>query len=34
MAPGYELSDFEGADADELVARWPHRAALIRALVR
>ncbi len=34
MAPGYELSDFEGGDADELVARWPHRAELIRALVR
>jgi uncharacterized protein len=34
MAPGYALSDFEGANADELAARWPHRAELIRALSR
>ena len=34
MAPGYALSDFEGADADDLAARWPHRADLIRALTR
>ena len=34
MAPGYELSDFEGADAGELIARWPHRAELIGALTR
>ena len=34
MAPGYALSDFEGADAAGLIARWPHRADLIRALTR
>ncbi len=34
MAPGYALSDFEGADRDALIARWPHRADLIRALMR
>lgn len=34
MAPGYALTDFEGADADALIARWPHRADLIRALTR
>ncbi len=34
MAPGYALSDFEGADAAALIERWPNRADLIRALVR
>jgi predicted cupin superfamily sugar epimerase len=34
MAPGYTLSDFEGAVAAELVARWPHREDLINALTR
>jgi predicted cupin superfamily sugar epimerase len=34
MAPGFVLTDFEGARADELIARWPHRAELIRALTR
>lgn len=34
MAPGYALTDFEGADAADLIARWPHRAELISALVR
>jgi predicted cupin superfamily sugar epimerase len=34
MAPGFVLSDFEGADAGDLIARWPHRADLIRALTR
>jgi predicted cupin superfamily sugar epimerase len=34
MAPGFVLSDFEGAGAGELVERWPHRAELIRALTR
>ena len=34
MAPGFVLSDFEGADAADLIARWPHRADLIRALTR
>jgi uncharacterized protein len=34
MAPGFVLSDFEGAGAGELVEHWPHRAELIRALTR
>jgi predicted cupin superfamily sugar epimerase len=34
MAPGFVLSDFEGAAAADLIARWPHRADLIRALTR
>ena len=34
MAPGYALSDFEGADATDLAARWPQRADLIAALTR
>ena len=28
------LSDFEGAAAADLIARWPHRAELITALTR
>jgi uncharacterized protein len=34
MAPGFVPSDFEGGDADELAARWPHREELIRAMTR
>jgi predicted cupin superfamily sugar epimerase len=34
MAPGFVLEDFEGAEAEELIARWPARAELIRALTR
>ncbi len=34
MAPGYALTDFEGADPEDLVARWPDRAELIKALTR
>jgi uncharacterized protein len=34
MAPGFVLTDFEGARSDELIARWPHRAEMIRALTR
>jgi predicted cupin superfamily sugar epimerase len=34
MAPGFVLSDFEGAAAADLIARWPHRADLITALTR
>jgi uncharacterized protein len=34
MAPGFVLTDFESADAKELVARWPHRAGLIQAMTR
>ncbi len=34
MAPGFILSDFEGAEARDLIARWPHRADLITAMTR
>ena len=34
MAPGFVLMDFEGASSDELIARWPQRAEMIRALTR
>jgi hypothetical protein len=34
MAPGFVLTDFEGASSDELIARWPKRAEMIRALTR
>ena len=34
MAPGFVLTDFEGANSDELIARWPQRAEMIRALTR
>jgi predicted cupin superfamily sugar epimerase len=34
MAPGFVLSDFESAGAEELIARWPHRAGLIQAMTR
>ncbi len=34
MAPGFVLSDFEDVTAAELIARWPGRAKLIRALTR
>ena len=34
MAPSFILSDFEGASAEDLIARWPDRAALIMALTR
>ena len=34
MAPGFVLTDFEGAGANELIAMWPQRAELIRALTR
>ena len=33
MAPGFVLSDFESAGAEELIARWPH-AGLIQAMTR
>lgn len=32
MAPGFRLDDFEGVEAEELIARWPQHEALIRAL--
>ena len=34
MAPGFVLTDFEGAGAEELIAGWPQQAELIRALTR
>jgi predicted cupin superfamily sugar epimerase len=34
MAPGFVLTDFESATADELISRWPQRTELIRALTR
>lgn len=34
MAPGFVPSDFERPNVSELIARWPHRAELIQALVR
>jgi uncharacterized protein len=34
MAPGFVLSDFESAGAEELIAKWPHRASLIQAMTR
>lgn len=34
MAPGYSLSDFEGAVTEDLIRDWPHRAELIRAMIR
>jgi len=34
MAPGFVLTDFEGANSDELIARWPRRAEMIRSLTR
>ena len=34
MAPGYDLRDFEGAVAKDLIEHWPHRAEMIRAMSR
>jgi len=34
MALGFALSDFEAASAEELIAGWPQRTDLIRALTR
>lgn len=34
MAPGFMPSDYEGGDPEELAARWPERAEMIRALCR
>jgi uncharacterized protein len=34
MAPGFVPSDFEAADAGELIRRWPHRRDLIEAMTR
>lgn len=32
VAPGFEFQDYADASADELIARWPHEAELIRLL--
>jgi hypothetical protein len=34
MAPGFVLTDFEAATAEELITGWPRHADLIRALTR
>jgi uncharacterized protein len=34
MSPGFAVTDFEGAEPDDLVARWPHRRADIVAMTR
>jgi len=34
MAPGFVPSDFEPGDLAALTDRWPHRAALIAAMIR
>jgi uncharacterized protein len=34
MAPGFVLTDFEAATAEELITGWPRQADLIRALTR
>jgi predicted cupin superfamily sugar epimerase len=34
MAPGFVLTDFEAATAEDLIAAWPRQADLIRALTR
>jgi predicted cupin superfamily sugar epimerase len=34
MAPGYLITDFEGAEPDALIARWPQRSAEIEAMSR
>lgn len=34
MAPGYDPSDYEGGEREELIRRYPREAELIRALTR
>ena len=34
MAPGFTEDDYEGAVAEDLIARWPHYNARIRSLIR
>lgn len=34
MAPGFDITDFEGVAADDLVERWPQREELIRAMTQ
>jgi hypothetical protein len=32
VSPGFEFEDYEDASAEELVAKWPGEAEMIRAL--
>jgi predicted cupin superfamily sugar epimerase len=34
MSPGYEDSDYQGGDRDEMIRQYPHEADLIRTLTR
>jgi uncharacterized protein len=34
VSPGFEFVDYEGASAEELVAKWPGEAERIRGLTR
>jgi uncharacterized protein len=34
VSPGFEFEDYEDANAEELVARWPGEAEMIRGLTR
>lgn len=34
VTPGFEYEDYSNAEAEELIAKWPHEAALIRRLSR
>ncbi|BEP14963.1 cupin domain-containing protein [Acidothermaceae bacterium B102] len=34
MTPGFAVTDFEGAEPDDLIARWPHRSDEIVAMTR
>jgi predicted cupin superfamily sugar epimerase len=34
VSPGFEFVDYKDATAEELVARWPGEAEMIRALTR
>ena len=34
VSPGFEFEDYEDASAEELVAKWPGEAEMIRALTR
>ncbi len=34
VTPGFDFADYRNAAAEELIAKWPHEAELIRALSR
>ncbi|HVC48022.1 MAG TPA: cupin domain-containing protein [Terracidiphilus sp.] len=34
VTPGFDFADYRNADADELIAKWPHQAERINALTR